>query len=392
MKAKQAWHRPCQVCGQDNRDSVYTNQLAVLDHQDMSYRITSCSKCGFHYAAYLPAPEEYQRYYRALSKYDVVLPVSNVPGVDAYRAQHAVTFVSDYLKGDARIVDLGCGAGTLLAAFAGAGWHSLSGIDPAPNAHIQAKNCYNLTQVRTGELEQVHDIPELAEASLVCLMGVLEHLPLLREHMQALSDTLGPDAMMLIEVPASERFIADDFEPFGEFSLEHIQFFSQISLNNLMSSLGWEPVKTEILELPQGTTDSLLCLYQRAVSAELSQPETNDELSLYITESTKRLAPALNTIMESDGELIIFGAGSHTARLLPYLRQGDCLQRVLAIVDNNPNLQGKQMDRWVVAQPEQVLKLYPDAKVLVSSYRSQHAIADALKKHYSNPILTIYSA
>jgi FlaA1/EpsC-like NDP-sugar epimerase len=151
-------------------------------------------------------------------------------------------------------------------------------------------------------------------------------------------------------------------------------------------------VKAEILELPQGTTDSLLCLYQRAVSAELSQPETNDELSLYITESTKRLAPALNTIMESDGELIIFGAGSHTARLLPYLRQGDCLQRVLAIVDNNPNLQGKQMDRWVVAQPEQVLKLYPDAKVLVSSYRSQHAIADALKKHYSNTILTIYSA
>lgn len=388
----EAWYRACQVCGEDNREPVYTNQLALLDHQDMSYAITTCSNCGFHYAAYLPAPEQYQRYYKDLSKYDVVLPASAVPDVDAYRAQKAVIFVSEYLKDDANIVDLGCGAGTLLAAFADAGWHSLSGIDPAPNAHLQAKNCYNLTQVRTGDLEQVHDMPELTEANLVCLMGVLEHLPLLRDHMQALTEVLGPESMLLVEVPACERFISEDFEPFGEFSLEHIQFFSQTSLDNLLKGLGWEPLKTEILALPQGTTDSLLCLYQRSFPTQPRKPEKSEGLSAYISESMKRLEPALTTIVESEGELVIFGAGSHTARLLPYLAQADCLNRVIAVVDNNSNLLGKQMLYWQVAQPDQVLKQYPEATVLVSSYRSQQAIAEALKKHYSNPILTIYPA
>jgi hypothetical protein len=211
----------------------------------------------------------------------------------------------------------------------------------------------------------------------------------LREDLQSVCEQLGQESKLLIEVPASERFICADFEPFGEFSLEHIQFFSLSSLNQLMASLGWTALKTTILELPSGTTDSLLCLYGRGEGTEQSKAVSTD-LQAYITASARRLEPALQAVNESEGPLIIFGAGSHTARLLPYLARQHCLDRVIAIVDNNANLQGKTMANWQIAQPDSVLKLYPDATVLVSSYRSQRAIAESLKQHYSNPILTIY--
>jgi SAM-dependent methyltransferase len=385
------WYRPCQVCGEENEAIVYRNQLAEIDGQDMSYDVATCAHCGFHYAAYLPEPEQYQHYYRALSKYDVVLPASAVPAVDRYRAEQAVRFVSDVLEGKECIVDLGCGCGTLLNAFSQAGWQNLHGFDPAPNAHHQAKSIYGLEGVQTGTLAEVADSQWLQNAELVCLMGVLEHLPELRKDLQVLCQQLGAASKLLLEVPASERFVCEDFEPFGEFSLEHIQFFSMSSLNHLMASLGWKPLKTMILELPTGTTDSLLCLYEQGIGLMENEPD-DTALDLYLRDSGERLETALAKIHQTHGPLIIFGAGSHTARLLPYLSQQGCSERVLAIIDNNDNLEGKKMGRWQIHKPDELLPRYPDATVLVSSYRSQQAIADALQQHYPNPILKIYSA
>jgi SAM-dependent methyltransferase len=385
------WYRPCQVCGEDNEGVVYRNELAEIDGQDMSYAVATCAHCGFHYAAYLPKPEQYQHYYQALSKYDVVLPASAVPAVDRYRAEQAVRFVSDVLQGNECIVDLGCGYGTLLNAFSQAGWQNLHGFDPAPNAHHQAKSIYGLEGVKTGTLAGTVESQCLQSADLVCLMGVLEHLPELRKDVQALCQQLGAESKLLLEVPASECFVCEDFEPFGEFSLEHIQFFSMSSLNQLMASLGWKPLKTMILELPTGTTDSLLCLYGQG-EGDMKNAPSDTDLKPYLRDSSERLETALMKIRGTQGPLIIFGAGSHTARLLPYLIQHGCSERVVAIVDNNDNLQGKKMGGWQISKPDTLLPRYPDATVLVSSYRSQQVIADALQQHYPNPILKIYSA
>jgi hypothetical protein len=163
------------------------------------------------------------------------------------------------------------------------------------------------------------------------------------------------------------------------------------SLNQLMASLGWKPLKTMILELPTGTTDSLLCLYGQG-EGDMKNAPSDTDLKPYLRDSSERLETALMKIRGTQGPLIIFGAGSHTARLLPYLIQQGCSERVVAIVDNNDNLQGKKMGGWQISKPDTLLPRYPDATVLVSSYRSQQVIADALQQHYPNPILKIYSA
>lgn len=390
MAESDSWHRVCQVCGSDQATSLYNNRMAPLDELDMSYQVARCQQCGFLYAAQLPPPSRYQQYYQSLSKYDVVLPASAVPAVDKYRAQQAVAFVKPLLAPDASVADLGCGYGTLLNAFAEAGYHKLSGLDPAPNAQLQAQTLFGLEHVYSGTLSEAAQLPGLNAADLVCLMGVLEHLPLLQDDMQSLTALLADKTLLLLEVPASERFLGDDFEPFGEFSLEHIQFFSMASLNRLMAELGWDVVKSSILPLPPGTTDSLLCVYQRGTQMQTLIEPADDDLQDYIQHSSQRLEAALSAVSCATGPIIIFGAGSHTARLLPYLEEQGSLSRVIAIVDNNTNLQGKTLADWQIAAPDQLLPLYPDAAVLISSYRSQQVIKHALQQQYRNPILTIY--
>ena len=85
---------------------------------------------------------------------------------------------------------------------------------------------------------------------------------------------------------------------------------------------------------------------------------------------------------------MIYGAGSHTARLLPHLLQAG-ESRLAGLVDSNPNLCGKYLGPLPIEAPE-ALDQYPDATIVVSSFRAQQAISSMLRTSRSNPVLTLY--
>jgi hypothetical protein len=58
-------------------------------------------------------------------------------------------------------------------------------------------------------------------------------------------------------------------------------------------------------------------------------------------------------------------------------------------VDSNPNLCGKHLGPLLIEAPE-ALDRHPDATIVVSSFRSQHAISDMLRASRSNLVLTLY--
>ena len=116
---------------------------------------------------------------------------------------------------------------------------------------------------------------------------------------------------------------------------------------------------------------------------QLSQ---SDALSGYIAASQRQLDQALKRVPA--GPLIVYGAGSHTARLLAHLEKIPGCE-VRGIVDSNPNLEGKRMGRWTVRAPISVLET-PSVSVLVSSFRSQEAIASYLRQTAPNPLVLLY--
>lgn len=382
--------RACPVCAVRKGTPLYANSMSPIDGLDMSYRVAQCSDCGFLFADRLPDNDTYARYYGSLSKYDTLTHPDAVSDLDRARVKAIVALFDECIPKDAAIADLGCGSGILLNALRQAGWNNLSGIDPAPGAPERARTLFGLERIYCGTLDKAAATLDLAKIDVVCLTAVLEHLPNLYEDMVSLLDSLPTGAMVLVEVPAAESFTKTPFEPYGEFSLEHIQYFSSSSLSQFFHGLACQTITTRIASLPTGTCDSLLGLFLRAQSPIPAAPgKIIASLNSYIEASEASMQIALQKITQCKArEFAIYGAGSHTARLLPRLcERGE--SRLQTIVDGNPNLQGKRLGRFLIEAP-QALDQYSDATILVSSYRSQDAIACMLKSSRSNPVLTIY--
>ncbi len=383
--------RCCPVCSGDRTVPLHLNTLATLDGLDMSYRVARCASCDFVFADQLPSPATYAAYYRSLSKYDIAPDGSKLSVADRLRCDAAVAVLRPHTKPEARIADLGCGSGILLGALRAAGWSCLAGIDPAPGAPEQARQQFKLDCVRCGTLDQAATLLDLAAMDVICLTGVLEHLPQVHEDLEALAAAIGHDTRILVEVPALERFAHHAFEPHGEFSLEHIQYFSAESLKGFFEKLGFTALSSTIVDLPPGTCDSLFGLFARgpATKARSAPTATSDGIEDYIARSEAMTRTAVARITACPAKaLVIYGAGSHTARLLPrLLAAGE--SRLAGLVDSNPNLREKHLGPLLIEAPE-ALDRHPDATIVVSSFRAQQTISDALRASRSNPVLTLY--
>lgn len=383
--------RHCPVCGSDRFVPLYLNSMAALDGMDMSYRVVSCATCGFAFADQLPSPQIYAAYYRSLSKYDIPHNASDIAPADRLRCDAAVSLLRPHAGADARIADLGCGSGILLSALRAAGWSRLAGIDPAPGAAEQARRRFELDCVQRGTLDQAPRLLDLSAIDVICLTGVLEHLPRVREDLEALTAAIGHGAQVLVEVPALECFAHLPFEPYGEFSLEHIQYFSEESLTQLFETLGFAALSSTVVDLPPGYSDSLFGLFARRPAAKVLSASAGplDDIENYIAQSEAMTQVALARIAACPAQaLVIYGAGSHTARLLPRLLEAG-ESRLAGMVDSNPNLRGKHLGPLLIEAPA-ALNRYPGATIVVSSFRAQQAIGDVLRTTHPNPVLTLY--
>jgi SAM-dependent methyltransferase len=384
-------HRRCPVCDSDSATHIYTNTMTPIGGLDMSYQIANCAVCGFTYASELPESAQYEAYYRELSKYDVMTSTAKIRPVERVRMSAAINLCAPYLATDAFIADIGCGSGALLDAFHTAGWTSLYGMDPAPEASAKANALFGLQNVRAGTIRQAPQLLPLDQAALVCLTGVLEHLPDLRSDLAALVKGLNDRTMIMVEVPALERFTRTPLEPYGEFSLEHIQYFSTQSLDRLMAELGYVRKAGEIVELSDGVTDSLFGLFVRQTSATADMPYSTVGLRDYLALSGQLMSQVIDAIVQCNaGQLVIYGAGSHSARLLPKMAAAGIAERIVGIADGNPNLRGKMLGRYQVCSPDK-LEQWPDATIVVSSFGAQNAIAEFISQRFPNPILKLYS-
>lgn len=383
--------RRCPVCNSDRTVPLHMNTLAALDGLDMSYRVARCASCGFVFADQLPSPATYATYYRSLSKYDIDPDSGALFPADRLRCDAAVALLRPHTRQDARIADLGCGSGMLLGALRAAGWSRLAGIDPAPGAPHQALQQFKLDCVQCGTLDQAAKLLDLSAMDVICLTGVLEHLPRVREDLEVLTSAIGHQTRILVEVPALERFANHPYEPYGEFSLEHIQYFSAGSLTKLFATLDFTSLSSTLFNLPSGYCDSLFGLFARSpatvgISASI---ETTDGIEGYIAQSETMLQNALARIATCPAKaLVIYGAGSHTARLLPRLLEAG-ESRLVGLVDSNSNLHGKHLGPLLIEAPD-ALDRHPDATIVVSSFRAQQAISDALWTTRPNPVLTLH--
>lgn len=184
-----------------------------------------CSQCRHIAVSALPSPEELTRYYA--SKYSEARAAYVDKAYLAVMAKRAVA-QCDFIEragvtlAGARVVDIGCGYGALVAELAKRGATAVGyDYDPA---------CVEYCKQQGLEVHRMHDEAELAELGkldLITLSHTLEHMRALEHSLDALR---AHGQHIFIEVPRYDLELAEQFRD----QEGHLQFFNPTSLERLV--------------------------------------------------------------------------------------------------------------------------------------------------------------
>ncbi len=383
-------HRDCPICGDNVRILLYQQRFHALPEGSPSqgYDVVVCSHCGFAFADRIPPQAVFEDYYERLSRAEGSYTGSGDSQFDTLRfnqiADHILASIADK---NLRIIDIGCSRGGLLAQLRQRDFHNISGLDPAPSCAKFVHELYNVP-VATGTMLN-NDLGE-HNFDLVILIGVLEHVPNLKDAMQRLQKITSDNAYVVAEVPDAEAFHRWPDAPFQEFSIEHINFFARQSLTNLFSQFGFAPIDVQQLSRHMSKTTvmpSVYALYRKdsRIKPDLVvDTQTEPALRQYIQRSAEeelRIAKTLETLAAAHRRLDVWGAGTHTLHLLETTALARC--NIAAYIDSSPKLQGQQLNGRPILAPAAILER--SEPILISSRVYQDDIIHQIRHELEAP-------
>lgn len=375
--------RTCEICGGGDLEHIHRQHFLFPGQADpMHYDVVACRGCGFTFASDIPDQAALNRFYQDVEHH----LHTAVPEGLARIHDDFFSFIRQHieLSTQTRVLDVGSGMGHFLSRFKDAGVQHLLGIEPSPAAARLGNDVYGL-EIRS---ETVDTFEADNPFDLVSLCGVLEHIADLKSCMRRVGNLVEEGGHLFLAVPDAGSFGESlPNEAFLEFALEHIDFFTATSLDNLLRQSGFEAVKVESRFNDFYGNNYLYALYRKksadsaTVAVEFDRVAAAS-LRAYVELSRQRLKPITDMVEElvRTGEpLIVWGAGALTTRLFCDTRLGDANIRV--IVDRNKALHGRKLLNFPIAAPD-AIESHRNATVLIASTTYAKEIAAILTKDY----------
>jgi 2-polyprenyl-3-methyl-5-hydroxy-6-metoxy-1,4-benzoquinol methylase len=389
--------RACPACGSREAEIIFHQSFEALSRPGLvdAYDAVCCRACGLGFADGLPEPEEFERYYAQMSKYEHQTTAGRTSESDLARCRLIARQIAGVSEDrQAPVLDVGCSTGALLAALREVGFTDVEGLDPAPACAAIAFEAYGIA-VRTGTAA---DLPRLARRyGLVLLSAVLEHL---LDPTAVLADTraaLRDDGLLFIAVPDVEGFAQCATAPYQEFSVEHINFFSLDSLTSMLGAAGFACIDAAHVQLAWtsgATAPALHAVFQRSEHI-LDRPAddvTRAALLAYTAKSAaieESVLGRIAALADRGRPVLVWGVGTHTRHLL----KAGALDglHIAAYVDSDPNYQGAELRGTPVLAPSAVVGR--DEPILVSSGTLHHEIERQIREELgaTNEIVLLYN-
>lgn len=383
--------RRCAVCGGSRREFLFRQQFSAISGGSLldGYDVVTCERCGFCFADPLPPEGAFSAYYRELSKYEHGYRGGEPSEYELRRFAETVAFVSELVPDRAaRILDVGCANGGQLAAFAGAGFRNLLGLDPSPSCALNARRLYGVPVV-TADLQSVP--PDVGEFDVVILGAVLEHVPDPSGVLRRVGALLRPGGLVHVEVPDASRFSVELDAPYQEFSVEHVNYFAPASLGNLLGACNFAPLRVRRTAI---RIDSRKMAHELRADGRLvpdrpiPSPRKDEEAMLgirtYVEASRieeRQLHGVVDRLVASARPVIVWGVGTHTQRLLATSLLGQA--NIVAFVDSNPRYEGKMLHGCPILAPGALAARREP--ILISSCASQGEIRRQIEETLKLP-------
>jgi len=357
-----------------------------------SYDVVVCGNCGLIYADNIPPQAAFNRYYSTMSKYEF----NNSKGLASRdyieKYKKIVNFLTAYIGNrDVKILDIGCSTGGLLSIFKLNGYSDLLGIDPSVSCVRSAEGLYSIK----ATVNNISNFEINEKFDLIIFSAVLEHLVDFTDGMLKARSLLNDGGLLFIDVPDAERFGSYISAPFQQFSVEHINYFSQYSIKNVLSRFSFKTLDIEQNEnkIHLATDPDIFILSEKMdrTGFKIARDDTSEpRVRNYITQCSKLDADVAATIhakLSNKNKVIVWGVGTHTQRLVGSALD---LSKILFFVDSNARYAGKKLRGIEIKSPEDIR----DEKIpiLISTYAYQQEIAHHIKEvlKLDNEILKIY--
>jgi SAM-dependent methyltransferase len=390
--------RGCPVCGSADRRVVFRQDFAAVDQATpvRGYDVALCGRCGCGYADGIPDQAAFDRYYGEMSKYEYAQRGGAESDYDARRLGVIAGIIAPHVgEARARILDVGCASGRLLANLRERGFTEVTGLDPSPACAAAARRLYGI-DVKAMTLGALACTNERYD--LIVLVGVLEHLRDLDAAFAQLRGLLSPGGQLYVEVPDVTAFADCDNAPYQDFSTEHINFFSPISLGNLMRRHGFAPVfleqnfREQSFRTVMSNISAVYRLDASAAGAVEVDRETEAGLARYIECSAvedRRLRAAIGAIVDRGRPILVWGVGTHTSRLMATSRLAEA--DIAAFIESNTRYHGRTLHGRPILAPDALRQR--SEPVLVSSRVFQREIVDQIRGELQcrNELILLYN-
>jgi SAM-dependent methyltransferase len=388
--------RKCPTCNNEYSEKLYEQQFTVMSSGSLldSYTVAICKKCGFGYADNIPEQEIFDTYYQNMSKYEYQDHSGQESQQDLIRFQSIVDILIPFLSPQSKVIEIGCATGKMLSLLKEKWGGEVIGVDPSLVCANTAKNLYNITVFNYN----LWDLPVPKQKfNCVILSAVLEHIRDLNRAIDTITSLLLLDGLLVIEVPDASRYFEFLGAPFQEFSTEHINFFSPISLDNLLKKHGYQKIICEqFVRLQSDNTPmpviTVIYQYKGNNNHEIAFDSiTKTNLDAYILASQqieKQLQEKIDGLINTQLPIMIWGVGTHTQRLLATCNLLNA--NIYAFIDSNPRYQDKTIKGIPIISPSD-LSQHNEA-ILISSQVFQSEIKKQIVEDLNlrNDLILLY--
>lgn len=353
--------RNCAVCGGTEAEILHNQEFYLPEGHPLAagYNVVACQACGFVFADTMVDQAAYDLFYAKRSKYEdsKTSTGSGLADWDARRLREVADAVAGQAAGtDARILDLGCANGGLLAALKGKGFSELMGVDPSEACAAATTEIYGIEAVAAS----LYSLPDLGLFDIITLSHVLEHLEDLQGAARNFARLLKPRGMVYIEVPDASRYSEFLIAPFQDFNTEHINHFSHRSLRRLMSAVGLVPFieGRKTIESAKGVPYPAIYGFYETGKPEAEAGRDEEfvgQIRVYIERSRRMLQEMDETIgraLARNRRVVVWGTGQLTSKLLKQTRLAEA--EIISFIDSNPIHHGELWMGKPVVAPQSV--------------------------------------
>lgn len=337
-------------------------------HLPDSYNVVVCPTCGFIYADTSASMEDYDYYYTHCNFYG-----DDSKDDNSTRYEIVEDFLKRFCNKDSRMLEIGAGNGRFEVALYKHGYYDVTGTDPSIESVDRLKKAGILSFV--GSIYSLIPFDENDKYDCIFLFEVAEHLLLPGRGIENVKKMLKDDGIFIISVPDYSKIAKDKSSIANYFNLEHINYFSEDSLDNLMGMYGLKRIAQKRVGI------DLIHCYKNAGVLQKIKKDLNTQVAVeeYFSkqnEKEERNRRIISELSKKQNEIVIWGTGSYVMSLIATTDLLKC--NILGFVDNNKIKQGRKMYGYTIYSPEFLRNR--ECTILICSMLNGLEIQEQLKK------------